>query len=144
MSHRVRTKLSIKNPCYISPERMLELRHFVHQYEEWVKALKEWSFKYGGIRYGSMSYGDRLATPKPTEEQAELRDYYISRIMMVEDALTEAFDELPPKIWDCVLEAITTNKSYDWLKTKHNVPFGKDYYFRRYRKFYWLLDKVRK
>jgi len=144
MSHRVRTKLSIKNPCYISPERMLELRHFVHQYGEWVKALKEWSFKYGSIRYGNLSYGDRLATPKPTEEQAELRDYYISRIMMVEDALSEAFNDLPANIWNYILEAVTTNKSYDWLKTKHNVPFGKDYYFRRYRKFYWLLDKVRK
>lgn len=142
MSHRVRTKLSIKNPCYISPERMLELRHFVHQYDSWRCWLKDYSFKYGTASYDGVPHDKNIR--KPVEEEVERRDRFLSYIDMVNKTLEKAFSEIPDSFRNYILEAITTNKSYEWLRTMHNVPFGKDYYFKRYRTFYWLLDKVRK
>lgn len=142
MSNRVRTKLSVKNPYYISPERMLELRHFVYQYDSWKRWLKDYSFKYGMITY-DVIYHDRNIC-KPVEEEVERRDRFLSHIDMVNKTLENSFSEIPDRVLNYILEAITTNKPYEWLRTKHNVPFGKDYYFKRYRKFYWLLDKVRK
>lgn len=142
MSNRVRTQLSVKNPYYIEPERMLELRHFVHQYDSWKRWVKDYNFKYGTVFYSGMGRDQNVH--KPVEEEVERRDRFVSSIDMVDKTLCEAFNEMTNSIRNYILEAITGNKSYEWLRTMHNVPFGKDYYFRRYRKFYWLLDKVRK
>ena len=42
-----------------------------------------------------------------------------------------------------ILKAVTENLSYTYLKTKMGIPCGKDMYYDRYRKFFWLLNKVR-
>ena len=45
-------------------------------------------------------------------------------------------------IWTWLLEGVTEGLSYGSLQAR-GIPCGKDYYYDRYRKFFWLLDKVR-
>jgi hypothetical protein len=61
------------------------------------------------------------------------------RIKMIETIAREADDYL----WQFILKAVTENLSYTHLKTKFDIPCGKDMYYDRYRKFFWLLSKVR-
>ena len=39
-------------------------------------------------------------------------------------------------------EGVTCGVSYGVLAAR-GIPCGKDYYYDKYRKFFWLLDKVR-
>ena len=56
MSTVIRSVVSKKNPYYISKHRMLELKHFCMQYEEWrqeyVKLTVLQSYGYGKIPGG--------------------------------------------------------------------------------------------
>lgn len=45
-------------------------------------------------------------------------------------------------IWTWLLEGVTEGVGYEALRAR-GLPCGKDYYYDRYRKFFWLLDKER-
>ena len=45
-------------------------------------------------------------------------------------------------IWTWLLEGVTEGVSYGALAAR-GIPCSKDYYYDRYRKFFWLLDKER-
>ena len=59
--------------------------------------------------------------------------------MMVERVAKETDDEL----WFYILKAVTEDLSYNYLKSRLEMPCGKDMYYDRYRKFFWLLSKER-
>lgn len=48
-----------------------------------------------------------------------------------------------PSLADYILKAVTEGYSYTYLKTMLGIPCGRSMYFDRYRKFFWLLSKVR-
>ena len=75
----------------------------------------------------------------PTGNRAAIKAQLTERIEMVEQIAKEADDYL----WHYILKAVTENLSYTYLKTKLGIPCGKDMYYDRYRKFFWLLSKVR-
>ena len=58
---------------------------------------------------------------------------------MIEMAARDADDFLYPFI----LKAVTEGLSYTYLKAKLNIPCGRDMYYDRYRKFFWLLCRER-
>jgi hypothetical protein len=64
---------------------------------------------------------------------------YAERIKVIETAAKEADEFLYPYL----LKAVTEGLSYPYLKTKMNIPCGKDMYYDRYRKFFWLLSESR-
>ena len=74
-----------------------------------------------------------------TAKYAMRRAQYGERIKMVEELAKEADDFLYPYI----LKAVTEGLSYTHLKTKHGIPCGRDMYYDRYRKFFWLLSEAR-
>lgn len=45
-------------------------------------------------------------------------------------------------IWTWLLEGVTEGVGYEVLRAR-GITCGKDYYYDRYRKFFWLLDKER-
>ena len=51
--------------------------------------------------------------------------------------------ETDPNLAVYILKGITEELSYDYLKTRLNIPCSKDTYYDRYRKFFWLLNKER-
>ena len=48
-----------------------------------------------------------------------------------------------PELADYILKGVTEGLSYDIIKARMNVPCCKDVYYDKYRKFFWLLNKVR-
>ena len=47
-------------------------------------------------------------------------------------------------LYEYILKEITEGISYTYLKTAMKIPCGKDMYYDRYRKFFWLLSNSRK
>ena len=51
--------------------------------------------------------------------------------------------ESEPEIEDYIFKSLTEGVSYTNLKTKLEIPCGKDMFYDRWRKALWLLDKYR-
>ena len=143
MSTTIRPEVSEKSPYYISRHRYYELKHFVMQLPEWVRYLKEFEGKYPNQSKVEARRTD-IYGYDPTEIEVERREYYRERIKMVIECLEKSFDEIPNRDLDHVLEAVTTGLSYEDIRARYNVPMSKEYYYIRYRKFFWTLSQARK
>lgn len=134
----IRPEISEKNKYWIDKHRHYELKHFCLQYPIWKQKYTEC----GGISRGSSSMGDRPCTyaiGDPTAKQAITRSYYAEKIRLVEKAALEADTYL----YKYILKAVTEDLSYTYLKSKLNIPCGRDMYYDRYRRFFWLLNNSR-
>lgn len=138
MATVIRAEISEKNKYWIDKHRHYELKHFCLQYPIWKKAYMDLD------RVGvSVSAVERIPTNNlpgdPTAKHAMAKAQLTERIEMVENIAREADDYL----WSYILKAVTENLSYTHLKARFDIPCGKDMYYDRYRKFFWLLSKVR-
>lgn len=133
MGTTLRSRLSINNKYYINPHRYYELKHFCLQYNDWLKEYRELD----GL---SQLDDDKIEDhPDPTYNVAEKRLLYFDKMKIVEQTAIAA----DPDIHDYILKGVTEERSYNYLKTMMNIPCGKDLYYDRYRRFFWLLDKAR-
>jgi hypothetical protein len=138
MATVIRAKISEKNKYYIDKHRHYELKHFCLQYPRWKKA-------YGDCLDSDvpMSMIDGAQTPEgvydPTSSRAITRAHYARRMQMLEQVAKDADKYL----WNYILKAVTEGLSYTYLKTKLDIPCGKDMYYDRYRRFFWLLSEIR-
>lgn len=134
MSTMNRPELSETNPYYISKHRFYELKHFCLQYKEWRKELSNLDPKISSV--------GKIEKPIQTDPVGELaiqRLYYEDRIRLIHSCAFEADPELAPYI----VQAVTEECSYTFLRSVKNIPCSKDYYYDKYRKFFWLLAKER-
>lgn len=132
----IRPEISRNNRYWIDKHRHYELKHFCLQYPEWKKAYRlstSISSSIGDQSSRGSSYGD------PTAKQAIRRARYLERIELIERVAGEADEDLH----NYILKAVTEGLSYTYLRTKLNIPCGRDLYYDRYRKFFWLLDNAR-
>jgi hypothetical protein len=75
----------------------------------------------------------------PTGKRAIMKAHYAEKISLIEKAAEEA----DKYIYDYIIKAVTEDLSYSYLKSKLDIPCGKDMYYDRYRKFFWILNKLR-
>lgn len=138
MATVIRAKISEKNKYWIDKHRYYELKHFCLQYTEWRKMYASCCET---IVFASKF--ERLASSNMpsdlTAKYAVKRAQYGERIKMIEKAAKEADEFLYPYI----LRAVTEGLSYTYLKSKLDIPCGRDMYYDRYRKFFWLLSEMR-
>lgn len=138
MATVIRAQISEKNKYYIDKHRYYELKHFCLQYNEWKKAYA--SCNDAVIFASSMEKTPSTNIPSDlTAKYAIKKMYYAERIQMIEKAAIEA-DEF---LYRYILKAVTEGLSYPYLKTKLDIPCGKDMYYDRYRRFFWLLSEMR-
>lgn len=135
MATEIRPKLSIKNKYYISKERYYELKHFCLQYIEWSKELNSMRI---------------MASPNIDIRVMTSHEDYISEIAMKRaklnsniDMLREVAEETDTFLADYILKAITEGRTYEYMKLNYDIPCGRDMFYDRYRRFFWLLDKIR-
>lgn len=137
MATKIRPEVSMKNPYWINKHRHYELKHFCLQYPTWKKTYAALS------ELNASSVWDRLpSSNSPGDQTAKCaikRVYYLERINLIEKAAKEAGEELQ----DYILKAVTEDLSYSYLKSRLGIPCGRDMYYERYRRFFWLLDKTR-
>lgn len=136
MSTVIRSDISRKNKYWIDKHRHYELKHFCLQYPEWKKAYHSSpniSLSVIDVIPRNSSYSD------PTSKEAIRKIYYKEKMDLIERTAMDADQELH----DYILKAVTEGLSYTYLKSTFDIPCGKDLYYNRYRRFFWLLDKER-
>lgn len=136
MATVIRPEISVKNRYWIDKHRHYELKHFCLQYPHWKSTYMELD-GFGGRTDDSQM---RAKTPgDPTGKIVEMRDLYLERMDLVRRIAYEA----DPDLASYIFRAVTEGLSYTYLKTKLAIPCGKDMYYDRYRRFFWLLSKAR-
>ena len=139
MATTIRPNISQRNKYWIDKHRHYELKHFCLQYPIWKRTYA--ALNDLGI---SLSKIEREAATNipgdPTAKCAIKKAYYLERIKLVEEAAMEADRDL----YRYILRAVTEELSFTYLKTKLEIPCGRDMYYDRYRKFFWLLSEARK
>lgn len=137
MCAKIRPELSVKNKYWIEKHRYYELRHFCLQYKYWKKICV-------ALEHSTLSPLDlerAIARTNYREDNitriAVAKAYYKDNIKLVENTSVRADKDLSSYI----LKAVTEELSYTTLKTKYDIPCGRDMFYDRYRKFFWLLDK---
>ena len=126
---QIRSEISEKSPYYISKYRFLELKNFCRQYPDWVRELKLVNW------YGIRSDIRGVKVSDRTEALAEKVASLNRRLEMVEQAAIAA----DPDIYQWIVKGVSEGIGYLSL----GVPCSKDYYYDRYRRFFWYLDKIR-
>lgn len=139
MSTIVRPEVSKNNEYWIPRQRFYELKHFCLQYPSWKKVLSD-SDSIISSCFNETGIPKTNNISKPVEICADIRSTYINKIDIVEKAAKSASEEL----CDYILKAVTEGYSYNYLKTKMNIPCCKETYYKSYRRFFWLLDIARK
>lgn len=138
MATVIRAEISEKNKYWIDKHRHYELKHFCLQYPEWKKAYAEFD-----DLTVPLSMMERIPTSNlpgdPTAKRAMAKAYYAERIKLLEKVALETDIYLHKYI----LKAVTEGLSFTYLKTRLGIPCGKDMYYDRYRRFFWLLSKTR-
>ena len=134
----IRPELSIKNKYRIDKHRHYELKHFCLQYPEWKRAYAD--FNNPSIPLSTI---ERVPTSNlpgdPTAKRAVMKAHYQERMDLIEKVAMET-DRC---LHGYILKAVTENLSYTYLRSKMGMPCGRDMYYDRYRRFFWLLNQAR-
>ena len=139
MATTIRPELEPTHKYWIDKHRYYELKHFCLQYPIWKNAYEDFC----NLSL-PLSMMERVSTSNmpgdPTAKRAMMRAYYAEKMHLIEKAAQEADRYL----YEYILKAVTEELSYPYLKTKLGIPCGRDMYYDRYRKFFWILDDLRK
>ena len=100
--------------------------HFSLQYDEW-KA-----------EYNALGGPSRAAEADPTGDTAVRLELLSRKMKAVEEACTRSDEYLAP--W--IFRAVTRGETYTAFQME-GVPFGRDMFYDRLRRYFYLLDKIR-
>lgn len=138
MATMIRPNISTKNKYWISKHRHYELKHFCLQYPTWKKEhAAQLILVTPSSNFERVSMSNRPSDA--TCKRAMIRAHYAEKIDLIEKVAKEADEVLYPYI----LKAVTEGLSYTYLQSKMDIPCGKDMYYNRYRRFFWLLSEAR-
>lgn len=137
MRTRTLPELSKKNKYWVEKHRYYELKHFCLQYPIWKQA-------YAALDSLSRRPDDLLnfktnVKSDPTAKCAESRIFYSQRISMIEKAAKETDESLAYYI----IKGVTEELTYEHLKVNYNIPCCRNTYYELYRRFFWILNKIR-
>lgn len=137
MRETIRPELSKKNKYWIDKNRYYELKYFCLQYPLWRRAYE----LLDGMQLCSydLVYVSNSDLSDVTGKCVEERSIYFERMKTVEQAAIEA----DPYLASYILKAVTEGHSYNYLQTQLNIPCGRDMYYDRYRRFFWILSNSR-
>lgn len=133
----IRPEISEKNKYWIDKHRHYELKHFCLQYPMWKRIYNEMDGFKG--RSDNQSYTRSNIPSDPTGKYAEIRSLYLDKMDLIRRIAFEA----DPDLASYIFRAVTEGLSYTYLKTKLAIPCGRDMYYDRYRRFFWLLNEAR-
>lgn len=138
MGTTIRPEVSKRNKYWIEKHRYYELKHFCLQYPIWKKACNSLDGM-SKRTFMDTNVSRTNVINNPTLKCVEARIFYLNRMGMIEDT-TNSTDEYLSLY---LLKGVTEGLSYDSLKVIHDIPCCRDVYYDLYRKFFWILNKVR-
>lgn len=122
-----RPELSSKSPYYISKHRYYELKHFCMRYEEFEKRVL---YLRSLLPKGTSEYSD------PIGDAAALIAECTSAMKMIEGSAVKADSILSTFIFESAVKGL----SYDVLRARKPIPCGRDYFYERMRRFFYILS----
>ena len=134
MATKIRPVVSEKRQYYISRHRYYELKHFCLQYNEWRNVI----FSQGRNLSKSLVYR--------TSRNKEFDDPVGDEVCRVEEAkhnielVEESAACTDEFLKDYILESVTQERSYTYLKLMENMPCSRDKFYICYHKFFWVLS----
>lgn len=132
----IRPELSKKNKYWIEKHRYYELKHFCLQYDIFKKAyssLDGFSKKVEDIEHLNGDHED------PTAQIAIAKENYRKKMFIIEQAALQA----DPDLACYIIAGVTEDCTYENLKARLDIPCCRDTYYDRYRKFFYILNKLR-
>lgn len=130
---------SKKNKYYIPKNRIMELKYFCLQYNDWKHDLRLLSTStLKGHSYISFK-GTGGDIADETAERAVKRQELETYIKMVEDTALSCDKEYGKYI----LKAVTEDLSFVTLSMMHGIDCNKNTYYDRLHKFFWMLSRIR-
>ncbi len=129
----LKNELSERNKYHLSKHRYLELKHFCLQYPEWKQRLRELT---------DIS-ATEIERPVSGQISNETERIAIERVMLQNkiDLVERTCMETDRALWYWLLLGVTEERTYEYLSTMLDIPCGRNTYYDRYRRFYWLLAK---
>lgn len=131
----LKNELSQKSKYYISRDRYLELKHFCLQYDEWRSRLRE-------INDICARDIEKLGSDQLANETERIA---LEKLMLKNkmDLVERVAMDTDKSLWFYILKGVTEERTYIYLSNMMGIPCGKNMYYDRYRRFFWLLDKKR-
>ena len=137
MAGQYRAKISEKNKYWISKHRFYEVSHHCLQYPEWKDEYNVLSKS--NLRSTILDGMPRGTGSGDSTANAAIRLHELKRKIDTVEKVAKATDET---IWEYILKAVTTEGiTYNYLHQVMGIPCGKDMYYDRRRRFYWLMSK---
>lgn len=134
--NKLKPELSKKNRYWISRHRYYELKHFCLQYKEWKTKYLSLSDPYHvTIRFDERTNSD-VEWSDSTADMVIKRDRYLSKMKLIEETAYQADEALG----NYILKGVTEGLGYTYLRSVMDIPCGKEMYYNKYRRFFWLLD----
>lgn len=134
---KIKSELSKSNPYWLEKHRYYELKHFCLQYPTWKKALASLTLLSHRpedlAKFYTGEHGD------PTAKCAEARMFFADKMAMV----TKNVYTVSPEYGYILHRGVTEGLSYDKLAALYQDIMPRDEYYKKYRKFFWMLSKAR-
>ena len=140
MSTKIRPEVSKRRDYYISKHRFYELKHFCLQYKEWRKELNELPDISVSHALDGRVHGHGRGPGDPVFDAVVCRELLTDRIQMVKKAAKACSEDLGNYIFKGVTEGI----SYEGLHLQNGIPCCKETYYEAFRRFFFILSKLRK
>ena len=121
----------------ITKHAFYEAYHFAMRYNEFMDILRYNTDTVGGFTYGEKVKSSRDVSSQ-TEKLAIKRANAERNCRMIEETAKEADKEINSYILKAVTEEGIT---YRYLRSVMNIPCGKNLFYEKRRKFYYLLSK---
>lgn len=134
MGTDIRPETSKNNPCWISKHRYYELLHWCRQYDEW------WDEKSHLLGIHTSESAEKTDT-KYYESPVENLVIRLEKLNKKIELLQDTAKKVDSAIADYIIFSVTQGKGYTYLSTVKDIPCSKNYFYERYRRFFWLLDK---
>lgn len=131
--------LSEKNPYYISRHRYYELKHWCLQYIDWMTEVMNLS-GYSAVCTSVLKPDwDVKTLADPTGDYAVKLARYSNNMETIERLCRDVDLDMS----DYLFANVTRGIPYEVLQTKYDIPYSRDTFYDRRRKFFYELDKVR-
>lgn len=138
MATTIRPEISEQNKYYIDKHRHYELKHFCLQYPYWKKQYAAYTDIGPNLSSFERIYSNSLPSDS-TANWAIKRAYYLEKIELIE----RAAEETDYILYKYILKAVTEGLSYTYLRNILQIPCSRDLYYEKYRRFFWILNKLR-
>ena len=117
---------------------MLELRNFCLQYKEWKRILGTIDGYKEDCSHETPINPDYFGLSS-VEKLIFRRNEFVHKVWLVEQAAKLADESLATY----VIKGVTDGFSYDILMARYEIPCSRGKYYDTYRKFFYILDKMR-